>query len=87
MTMKLSKTSKGFLINIGVTLAAILASFIVGAFFILLVGVNPLSVYWKLFEGIVLNPYGLAQTLFKATPLIMTGLAIALGFKANIFNF
>jgi simple sugar transport system permease protein len=84
--MKLSKSAKSFLINIGVTLGAILASFIVGAFFILLVGVNPLAVYWKLFEGIVLNPYGLAQTLFKATPLIMTGLAIALGFKANIFN-
>ena len=86
MTMKLSKTSKSFLINIGVTMAAILASFIVGAFFIMLVGVNPLTVYWKLFEGIALNPYGLAQTLFKATPLIMTGLGIALGFKANIFN-
>ncbi|MDA8243081.1 MAG: ABC transporter permease [Elusimicrobia bacterium] len=82
----MNKNTKAFLINLGVTLAAVLASFVVGAFFILLVHANPALVYWRLFEGVILNPYGLAQTLFKATPLIMTGLALALGFKASIFN-
>jgi simple sugar transport system permease protein len=30
--------------------------------------------------------YGLGQTLFKATPLLFTGLAVALGFRAGLFN-
>ncbi|HAH31420.1 MAG TPA: ABC transporter permease [Elusimicrobia bacterium] len=75
-----------FLIQIGAVLLSILAAFAVGAALMLLIKVNPLEVYWKLFEGVLLNPYGIAQTIFKATPLIMTGLAIALGFKAGIFN-
>jgi len=30
--------------------------------------------------------YGIGQTLFKATPLVFTGLAVALGFRAGLFN-
>ncbi|HEY6866733.1 MAG TPA: ABC transporter permease, partial [Candidatus Eisenbacteria bacterium] len=30
--------------------------------------------------------YGLGQTLFRATPLVFTGLAVALGFRAGLFN-
>ncbi|NOT34052.1 MAG: ABC transporter permease [Candidatus Eisenbacteria bacterium] len=30
--------------------------------------------------------YGIGQTLFKATPLIFTGLAVAFGFRAGLFN-
>ena len=30
--------------------------------------------------------YGIGQTLFKATPLVFTGLAVAFGFRTGLFN-
>ncbi len=32
------------------------------------------------------TPYGIGQVLFKATPLIYTGLAFEIGFRAGLFN-
>jgi simple sugar transport system permease protein len=39
-----------------------------------------------LFEGTWGNAYGLGQVLYKATTLTFTGLAIALGLRAGLFN-
>lgn len=84
--MKLPLWLKEFFVQVGITLLSILISFVFGAVFIVIAGANPIEVYLKLFEGIFLNPYGLAQMIFKATPLIIAGLSIALGFRAGLFN-
>ena len=65
---------------------AVGAAFLVGGIFILIIGQNPFFIYGKLFSGALGNPYGIAQVLFKATPLIFTGLAVAFGFRAGLFN-
>jgi general nucleoside transport system permease protein len=60
------------------------------------------SAYSALFEGAIVNPhtvtaafhggsvgaifYPLSQTVAQATPLILTGLAVALAFRAGMFN-
>lgn len=65
---------------------AVVAAFFVGGIFILIIGQNPFFIYGKLFSGTLGNPYGIAQVLFKATPLIFTGLAVAFAFRAGLFN-
>jgi simple sugar transport system permease protein len=55
------------------------------------------AAYWALFRGSIYDPqladsgllgglYPLSETIVVATPLILTGLAVALAFKAGLFN-
>lgn len=67
-------------------LLAVALSLALGALFILAIGEDPLAVYALMLRESLGTGYGLGQTLFKATPLIFTGLAVALGFRAGLFN-
>jgi len=67
-------------------LLAILASFLVGGVFILLVGDNPLSTYWILLSNSFGSIKDICYTLFYATPLIFTGLSVAVAFRCGLFN-
>ncbi len=67
-------------------LIAVLVSLAVGALFILAVGQDPGLVYGTMLAGVFGSAYGWGQVLFKATPLVFTGLAVALGFRAGLFN-
>ncbi len=66
--------------------AALASAFILGGLLMAAAGVAPLAVYGRLIEGVLLNPYGVAQIFFKATPLILTGLSVAVAFRAGLFN-
>jgi general nucleoside transport system permease protein len=65
---------------------ALLIAAIVGDILILAFGQNPGAVYRLLLEGTWGNAYGLGQVLYKATTLTFTGLAIAVGLRAGLFN-
>ncbi|MBF0280728.1 MAG: ABC transporter permease [SAR324 cluster bacterium] len=65
---------------------AVCASLIVGAVLILAVGENPLDAYVSFLKNSVFSINGLGFTLFYATPLIFTGLAVAFGFHCGLFN-
>jgi simple sugar transport system permease protein len=67
-------------------LVALLIALVVGDILILTFGESPGAVYRLLLEGTWGNPYGLGQVLFKATTLTFTGLAVALGLRAGLFN-
>lgn len=67
-------------------LVAVALSLGVGAVFIAAIGEDPLAVYALMLRESLGTGYGLGQTLFKATPLVFTGLAVALGFRAGLFN-
>src|SRR5204862_7463229 len=67
-------------------LIAVLAAFIVGGILILLVGDNPLDTYRLLLGAALSWPDGIGYTLFQATPLIFTGLAVLVGFRCGLFN-
>lgn len=67
-------------------LIAVVAAFIVGAILILLVGDNPLVAYRLLLGSAFSWPDGIGYTLFHATPLIFTGLAVLVGFRCGLFN-
>lgn len=65
---------------------AVAAAILAGSAFILAIGEDPVAVWSLLFREALGTGYGIGQTLFKATPLVFTGLAVALGFRAGLFN-
>jgi simple sugar transport system permease protein len=65
---------------------ALVIAAIVGDVLILSFGQAPGTVYRELLEGTWGNAYGLGQVLYKATTLTFTGLAVALGLRAGLFN-
>lgn len=67
-------------------LIAVIAAFIVGGILILLVGDNPIVAYRLLLGSALSWPDGIGYTLFQATPLIFTGLAVLVGFRCGLFN-
>lgn len=67
-------------------LIAVVAAFIVGGILILLVGDNPIQAYGLLLGSALSWPDGIGYTLFHATPLIFTGLAVLVGFRCGLFN-
>jgi simple sugar transport system permease protein len=49
-------------------------------------GQAPADTLRRAFEGTWGTPYGVGQVLFKASPLILTGLAFHVAFRAGLFN-
>jgi simple sugar transport system permease protein len=46
----------------------------------------PLRTYWALIQGSLLSVNAIVDTIVNATPLLLVGLAVGLGFKAGLFN-
>jgi general nucleoside transport system permease protein len=67
-------------------LIAVLAAFIVGGIFVLIVGDDPILTYQLLIGSALSWPDGIGYTLFYATPLIFTGLAVALALRCGLLN-
>jgi simple sugar transport system permease protein len=67
-------------------LLALLIALVIGDLLILSFGQSPGEVYRLLLQGTWGNAYGTGQVLYKATTLAFTGLAVALGLRAGVFN-
>jgi ABC-type uncharacterized transport system permease subunit len=67
-------------------LVALLVALICGDLLIMSYGQSPATVYRLLLEGTWGNAYGFGQVLYKATTLSFTGLAVAIGIRAGLFN-
>lgn len=67
-------------------LIAVIAAFIVGGIIILLIKDNPFETYRILLANSFGSAKDVASTLFLATPLIFTGLAVAVAFRCGLFN-
>ena len=66
--------------------AAVLLAVVIGAVILLVSGANPFAAYAALLKGSFGSMTALARTLEKATPLVFSGLAVAFGFRAGLFN-
>ncbi|HEY8395626.1 MAG TPA: ABC transporter permease [Bacilli bacterium] len=85
--MRISKEKlKNFGFNTLNTVLPVVLALVIGAVGIIVAKKNPLLTYWTLFSKSLLNYNGLMKTLHNAAPLILTGLAIAVSFKAGLFN-
>jgi ABC-type uncharacterized transport system permease subunit len=65
---------------------AVVIAFIVGGLLMFLQGADPLLAYQSLFYNAFGTAEGIAESLGKATPLIFSGLAVAVGIRAGLFN-
>jgi ABC-type uncharacterized transport system permease subunit len=65
---------------------ATLAALVIGAIMLLLLGANPVEAYAALIEGAFGSTNALADTLVKATPLLMVGLGICIAFRGGVIN-
>ena len=83
--------------SISIPLVAIIMSFIAAAIVILLIGKNPLEAFYNLFQGAGILPkpsyagYKSMLTDFMSllnamTPLLFASLAVAVAFRAGLFN-
>ncbi len=87
-------TWRRFLSLVAVPTLAIVLALVVGAIIMILssplirgfdIGL-PLVAYWALLQGAFSSFNSIVSTLVDATPLILAGLAVGIGFKAGLFN-
>src|SRR5688500_2195852 len=65
---------------------AVAASLLLAAGLMAAAGVSPLSAYGELLRGALGSRLAVTETLARATPLILTGLAAAVAFRARLWN-
>lgn len=67
-------------------LAALAVTFIFASLLVLAAGASPFAVLFQIAKGAAGSQFALLETLTRATPLIFTGLAIAVAFRARLWN-
>jgi len=65
---------------------ATLAALLLGAVMLLLLKVNPIEAYKALWVGAFGSSNAFAETLVKATPLLLVGLGICISFRGDVIN-
>jgi simple sugar transport system permease protein len=67
-------------------LLATLAALAVGAVMLIALGANPAEAYPALLDGAFGSTNALADTIVKATPLLLVGLGICIAFRGGVIN-
>jgi general nucleoside transport system permease protein len=65
---------------------ATLAALVLGAVMLLFLKVNPIQAYQALWEGAFGSSNAFAETLVKATPLLLVGIGICISFRGDVIN-
>jgi len=78
-----SKKAKINFISISLSL---LSTLIIVFVLLLILNKNPFEIFSLMFSEVFASGYGIGQTLFKATPLIICGCGLAICFHASLFN-
>ena len=76
----------GRLFDLFLPLLATLAALGVGAIMLQLLGANPFVAYSALLKGAFGSQNALADTIVRATPLLLVGLGICIAFRAGVIN-
>ena len=72
--------------RLAIPLLAIAAGLLLGAFILLLGGHSVADAYESMWEASFGTRQGFEQTLVRATPLILTGLAVTVALRMNVWN-
>ncbi len=67
-------------------LGAIVATLVFTSLLVLAAGASPFSVLYLVAKGAAGSQFAALETLTRATPLILTGLAVAVAFRAKLWN-
>ena len=80
------KPAPGLAITLLYPLGAILATVVIASLLVLIAGASPFNTFWLVAKGAAGSQFALFETLTRATPLIFTGLAVAVAFRAKLWN-
>ncbi|SKC90235.1 ABC transporter permease [Maledivibacter halophilus] len=69
-----------------VPILSVLFGFIAGAIIMIITGIDPLEGYDAMIKGIFGNLRKFGEWIVASIPLILTGLAVAFGFRTGLFN-
>ncbi|MCB1396328.1 MAG: ABC transporter permease [Rhodobacteraceae bacterium] len=72
--------------TLGYPVAALAATVVIGSLLAMIAGANPFATLGLILRGAVGSKFAILETLNRATPLIFTGLAIAVAFRAKLWN-
>lgn len=73
-------------LNLTLPLVAIFAALVLCAGLVAMAGANVFTAYGALFLSAVSSRFNMVETVVKAAPLIFTGLAVAVAFRAKFWN-
>ena len=73
-------------LSVAVPVLALLAAFVIGALLIVISGASVPAAYAAMVEGAFGSRFALTETLTRAAPLMLTGLAAAVAFRARLWN-
>lgn len=80
---KIKKLLEG---KFALTIFSVLLSFLFGALFLKIIGIDPLAAYKKMLDGAVGSQKNIAYSIVYASPLILAGLSVAFSFRTGVFN-
>src|SRR5882672_10388854 len=69
-----------------IPLISVACGFVVAGVVVLATGSDPIAAFTALFQGAFTNPRAFPETLVAMVPYVFLGLAVALGFRAGLFN-
>jgi simple sugar transport system permease protein len=72
--------------NILVPILSVVLGLLAGAVLLVLVDVNPVETYRAMLEGAFGSAYAISETLVRAIPLMLTGLAVSIAFRMLFWN-
>jgi len=76
----------GFWFNILIPILAVITALFISSIAILLSGGNPILAYTALASGSFGSMTSIVETIIKATPLMISGLGVAIAFRGGLFN-
>ena len=74
------------LLTIAPSILAVLLAFITCAFIMVIEKINPIIAYSSLLQGALGGFYEIGETMAKAAPIMLTGLAATIAFKCRVWN-
>ncbi len=81
-----TKSTHHFGVKILNSILPVLLAFFIGGIIIFAIGENPFTTYKIMIEKSLFDMKGITRTLQLSAPLLLSSIAIAICFKANIFN-
>jgi len=84
--LKIERTAAPLWVKTVIPVAAVFVTFLVTSILIILAKANPFAAYYHLLIEPLSSKFSLLEVLVKSTPLILTGVAVAVAFNSGYFN-
>lgn len=80
------KPAPSLILTLAYPLGAVLATLVFASLLVLAAGASPFNVLALVAKGAAGSQFAVFETLTRATPLVFTGLAVAVAFRAKLWN-